>query len=75
NATLEGATAFAMDSYGLLGARIGIESNDGKWSASLYGRNLTDEYQATGVFQNGDVIARYAGQQRFFGLSVDYFIN
>jgi len=34
---------FKQDSYTMVDARIGIESDDGKWSVVLIGNNLTDE--------------------------------
>jgi outer membrane receptor protein involved in Fe transport len=38
-----------QDAIGLLGARVGVESEDGTWRVNLYGKNLTDEayYTAT----------------------------
>ena len=32
-----------QDSYATVGANVGIEANDGRWSISVIGRNLTDE--------------------------------
>ncbi len=34
---------FKQDSYSMVDARIGIEAEDGTWSISLIGNNLTDE--------------------------------
>jgi len=34
---------FKQDSYTKVDARIGVEANDGRWSAALVGNNLTDE--------------------------------
>jgi len=34
---------FKQDSYTMVNARIGLEAEDGKWSLSLIGNNLTDE--------------------------------
>ena len=30
--------------------KIGVESNDGRWRVSLWGRNLTDEVYKTRLF-------------------------
>ena len=35
--------ADAQSGYGLLGLRAGLESEDGKWEVSVWGRNLTDK--------------------------------
>jgi iron complex outermembrane receptor protein len=37
------------DSYGLLGASVGIGSQDDRWTASLWARNLLDRYYATNI--------------------------
>ena len=34
---------FKQDSYTLVDARIGVEAQDGKWSVSLIGNNISDE--------------------------------
>jgi iron complex outermembrane receptor protein len=36
-----------QEAYSLVNARIGVQSNNGKWDASVYGTNLTDK----GYFQ------------------------
>jgi iron complex outermembrane receptor protein len=38
-----GDPAARQEGYGLLGARLGVRANDGAWSVSVFGRNLTDE--------------------------------
>jgi outer membrane receptor protein involved in Fe transport len=38
-----GDSRYRLDGYGLLNATVRYTSNDGKWMASLYGNNLTDE--------------------------------
>ncbi len=40
-----------LDSYGTLGASVGVSSNDDRWSVSVYARNLFDEYFSTAVFE------------------------
>ena len=72
NSTLEGAPAYEFDSYGLLGVRVGVRSVDERWGVYAYGRNITDESQTTGVFNNGDTVARFTGEGRFYGITVDY---
>ena len=56
-------SAYRAPSYGLLNGRIGLINGDGKWEASLYGNNLTDENYATyasrfgGGFWEGSPVA------------------
>jgi iron complex outermembrane receptor protein len=40
----------AQDSYGLLNMSAALEPDDGSWSVSLFGRNLTDERYLTNGF-------------------------
>jgi outer membrane receptor protein involved in Fe transport len=48
-----------QDSIGLLGARFGVESEDGTWRVTAYGKNLTDESYYTAT--NGLVFAQGIG--------------
>lgn len=62
---------FAMPSYTLLDARIGIESGDG-WRLSIYGRNLSNEYYWNSVASAGDGAVRFTGEPRTFGATFSY---
>ena len=63
---------FEIDSYTLVNARVGIETADGQWAASLWGRNLTDEFYTTNTIKQSDIISNYAGMPRTYGVRVDY---
>jgi iron complex outermembrane receptor protein len=41
-----------FDAHWLLGGRIGIRNTEHGWSASIFGRNLTDEHEPVARFQN-----------------------
>lgn len=62
---------FAMPSYTLLDARIGLVSDAG-WRVSLYGRNLTDEYYWNSVASAGDGAVRFTGEPRTIGANFSY---
>ncbi|MEZ7272925.1 TonB-dependent receptor [Sphingobium sp. 10 DY56-G10] len=66
----EGAD-FAMPSYTLLDARIGVESING-WRLSLYGRNLTNKYYWNSVASAGDGAVRFTGEPRTYGANFSY---
>jgi iron complex outermembrane receptor protein len=56
------------DSYGLLDARVALESHDGGWEVALFGRNLTDElYRVDAIPFLGDVFSRF-GAPRSYGV-------
>lgn len=59
-----------IDAYTVIDARIGIRAGDRRWEATLFGRNLTDEYYWTNVARLSDVIRRYAGQPRTYGIQL-----
>ncbi|MDC1513865.1 TonB-dependent receptor [Porticoccaceae bacterium] len=66
-----------QDSYELVNARIGFESQDGAWNISFFGKNLTDEL----VFASKRFNVAFYGEDGFltaltpprtYGVSVDY---
>ena len=63
----------ATEDFGLLGARLALNSADDKWRALLWSRNLADEdyYPAAYTGGNGPYV-RSNGMPRTFGLSLDY---
>lgn len=59
------------DSYALVNARIGVQSADGKWSVSLFGENLTEEYYNLTTFpvpEQPGVYTGYPALPRFYGI-------
>ncbi|EIT67900.1 MULTISPECIES: TonB-dependent receptor [Hydrocarboniphaga] len=62
----------AIDAYTLVDLRAGVKSSDEQWSAIAFVRNLTDEYYWTNVARQSDVIRRYAGQPRMYGLQLSF---
>jgi iron complex outermembrane receptor protein len=61
-----------IPSYPLVDAYAGIRSDDRKWSAQLWGHNLTDRYYWTTQVANVEGIVRYAGLPATYGFSVAY---
>lgn len=72
NAQLGGDPRFRQPQYSLLNARIGLGTLDERWTLTLFGRNLGDEYYVLGTFNPGDTISRYTGMPRTFGLTLSY---
>ncbi len=69
-ADLEGNPLYAIPAYGLWNGSVGIESLDGRWELTAWGRNLTDEYYWTAVASNANTVVRFAGQPRTYGLTL-----
>ncbi len=65
---------FRTDSYALLDLRAGIETNDGRLRASLWGRNVTNTYYWSAARQLQDANVRFVGMPATYGatLSVRY---
>lgn len=40
-------------SYGIAGGQIGVRSEDGRWSAAIFGRNLFDQHFVANIGNNG----------------------
>jgi outer membrane receptor protein involved in Fe transport len=51
---------------------VGIKSQDGAWDFALWARNLTDTYYWNSVADNADLLVRFPGQTRTFGLSLTH---
>lgn len=71
NASLP-ADDFFIDGYALLDFRAGVSSADGRWRASLYGRNITNKSYVTAISTYLDTLIRYRGRPTVYGLSLSY---
>lgn len=60
---------FAIPGYTLVNASIGVHDNDDKWRLSFWAQNLTDVYYWTSVSSNANVVVRFPGRPRTFGVS------
>lgn len=63
---------FDVDSYTLLDLRAGLESADGRWRATMWGRNVTDTYYWSSATRGQDAVVRYAGQPATYGISLSF---
>lgn len=63
---------FELPAYGLLDARLGAQSSDGRWTVQLWGRNLLDRYYVTNANYLGEFAYRLAGRPRTYGVSVSF---
>ena len=63
---------FEIESYATLGARLGYETQDGRWRMMLWGKNITDEYYYNAVIPSSENGARVAGRPRTYGVTVGY---
>lgn len=66
------ADDFFIDGYALLDVRAGVSSVDGRWRASIYGRNITNKSYVTAISTYLDTLIRYRGKPTVYGLSLSY---
>lgn len=70
NAGFGSDSRLAIDAYTVVDVRAGVKDSGDRWSATVFVRNLTDEYYWTNVARLSDVVRRYAGQPRTYGVQV-----
>jgi outer membrane receptor protein involved in Fe transport len=63
---------FKIPAYALLDLRVGIDSADGNWRLTLWGRNVTNKYHLNGVTLFVDTLNRLAGPPATYGISLSY---
>ena len=66
------APQFEIDGYTLVDLRAGVETADGRWNASIWGRNVTDKYYWTSAVRGSDGVVRYAGMPATYGVTVGF---
>jgi iron complex outermembrane recepter protein len=75
NSTFGDPKVTRIDAFTTLDLRAGVGSQDGKWTASVWGRNVTDEYYWTTQFLTQDVVVRYAAKPITYGATFRYNFN
>ena len=63
---------FEVDGATLYGARAALLSDDDRWRVSVWGRNLTDEFQPLNTRKITDAVVRFTGMPRTYGVNVTY---
>ena len=66
---------FRVAEYGLLDARVTMGAESGRWSVSLWGRNLGDEQYFFSNALAQDNIVRFTGMPRTYGLVFNYNLD
>ena len=64
--------SFAVDSYGVLNASVGVHALDDRWALQVWGRNITDTYYWTSVASNANVVVRFPGMAPTYGASLTF---
>ena len=61
-----------IDGYALVDAQAGITDPDGKWRATVWAKNLTNQYYWTDAFRQIDNTSRHVGEPRTYGVRFSY---
>ena len=63
---------FEIEDVTLYGARAGLSAADSRWNVTVWGRNLTDEFQPLTTRKITDAVVRFTGMPRTYGVSLTY---
>jgi outer membrane receptor protein involved in Fe transport len=72
NSQLGGLSLLKVNAYALLDLRAGVESQDGAWRFTVWGRNVANTYYWTAANRDLDTTVRFAGMPATFGASLAY---
>lgn len=72
NGAIDQNPLLQMNEYGLLGARVHLGQNDGRWTATVFGRNLTNELANLGSNSFSEAVTRHVARPRTVGVSIQY---
>ena len=63
---------YVIKGYTTLDLRAGVSGPDNRWRISIFGRNVTDEFIVTTVFNNSDARYRYTAKPATYGVSLSF---
>ena len=72
NSLVGGSSTYDIGSYALLDLRAGVESEDQRWRATVWGKNITNKYYWTNAVATYDVIVRIPGRPATYGATLSY---
>lgn len=72
NGSLGKPAEYAIPGYTLLDLRAGVEGEGGRWRATVWGRNVTDQYYWISASHISDNVVRYAGRPVTFGVTLTF---
>jgi len=72
NAGVGAPALLVIDPYSIVDLRAGVETQDGRYRISVWGRNVFNTYYWTNDFLGLDSVARFAGRPATYGVTVGY---
>jgi iron complex outermembrane receptor protein len=72
NSQLGGFALLTTKAYTLVDLRAGVETRDGAWRLTVWGRNVGDVYYWTSANRDLDTDTRFAGMPATYGVTIDF---
>ncbi len=72
NSIVGGTSVYDIGAYTLLDLRAGVESENHRWRAMVWGKNITNQYYWTNAVATYDVIVRIPGRPATYGATLSY---
>ncbi len=63
---------FELPKRTLIDLKAGVQTDDGRWSVQVFGRNITNEYYSINVARQIDTVVRFAGFPATYGVNVRF---
>ena len=71
-ADLAQTPSLRISPFTIFGVRAGVESQDGRWAATIWGKNIFDKYYWYNAQVGYDTIWRLTGQPASYGVTLSY---
>jgi outer membrane receptor protein involved in Fe transport len=63
---------YKLPKYTLVDARVGVETGDGDWRFTAFGRNIGNKFYVSNVVTSFESISRYTGQPATYGVIISH---
>jgi iron complex outermembrane recepter protein len=71
-AAIGSPSLYLMPSYSLLDLQLGVQSQDGRWRAFAWGKNILNRFYVNNIVEQEDAVFRYTGRPATYGIAVSY---
>jgi iron complex outermembrane recepter protein len=72
SAAIGSPDGFVMPAYSLLDLQLGVQSQDGRWRAFAWGKNVLNRFYLNNIVSLEDAVTRYTGMPATYGVAVNY---
>lgn len=66
------ADTYTIKGYTLVDLRAGASFDNGKWTLTLFGKNVFNKYYVTNIYTDYDTIDRFAGMPATYGATIAF---